>query len=459
MLVLNIIMVACFIPIWPIIFFMIRNYAKPKKLIILGATLPQSVHEDDAVLAVIASFKKWLNITMLPLLPLSAAPFFMSSMGAAMTWYMVWFVLLLVSPYAVFALHRGKLINLKRENNWYSEEFNLTLAEVKAAGVPVLRISNFWFLIPVVLSMLPVAYMFLNPGELIMASVYISFAVTTFLFWPFYHLIFRQRSEIVNENLTLTMALTRVRRYNWGKFWVVATWSTGLLNLLLWLCESRPIAFLWLTLGYTVLILIISVYTEFATRRAQQKLTSGDIGDMYLDEDDYWIGGFLYNNPNDEHFMVNYRVGMGMTVNLAKTAGKILMGFAALSIIAMPFLGVWIWIEEATPVKLVLSDTYLTVRHTTDAYVIRLSEIESIELVETREDLPRINSRTNGMSSTNINKGTFSVRSLGKTFLCMHPENPPFLIITADKQSYILNDINSDMTRAVYGVLKNAGHR
>jgi len=453
MLMFNIIMVVCLIPIWPILFFMIRNYAKPKKLIILGATLPQSAHEDAAVLAQVESFKKWLNITMLPLLPLSIAPFFMTSIGAAMTWYMVWLVLILVFPFLVFAIHRGRLINLKRENNWYSESLNQTLAEVKAAGVPVLRISNFWFLIPVILSMLPVIYMLLNPGEIIMASIYISFAVTTLLFWPFYHLIFRQRPEIVNENLTLTMALTRVRRYNWGKFWVIATWSTGILNLLLWVFESKPIAFLWLTLGYTVLVLIISIYTEFATRRAQQRLTSGDIGDIYLDEDDYWIGGFLYSNPNDSHFMINNRVGMGMTVNLAKTAGKIIMGFAALSIIAMPFIGVWIWIEEATPVRLVLSDRYLTVRHTTDVYVISLSAIESIELIENSEDLPKINARTNGMSSTNINKGTFSIFRVGSTFLCMHPENPPFLIIFADGQPYILNDFDSTVTRAVYSAV------
>ena len=450
MLVFNIIMAVCFIPILPIMYFVIRNYAKPKKLIILGVTLPQSVHEDDSVQAIVKKFKKQLNISLLILLASSFAPFFMTSMGAAMTWYMVWFMFMLVLPFAVFVIQRGKLMNLKRENNWHSEAGTHTFAEVKAAGVPILRISNFWFLIPVVLSFLPVIYMYLNPGEWVYLTVYISFAVTTLLFWPLYHLIFGQRSEVVNENLTLTMALTRVRRYNWGKFWIIATWSTAILNLLMWLFESYPMAILYLTMGYTLIILIISLRTEFATRRAQQKLTATDVGDYYLDEDDLWIGGFLYCNPNDDHFFVNYRVGMGMTVNMAKTAGKVLMGFAALCIIGMPFIGVWIWIEEAAPIRLVLSDTQLTVRHTSDVYVINLRDIESIELVEKREDLPKINARINGISSTNLDKGKYSVFGYGSTNLCMHPRNPPFLIITADKQTYIINDIDSAVTRAVY---------
>ena len=61
---------------------------------------------------------------------------------------------------------------------------------------------------------------------------------------------------------------------------------------------------------------------------------------LNVHEDDYWMWGFIYNNPNDNHLMVNYRVGIGMSVNIAKPAGKILMGFAALSIALMPFIGV-----------------------------------------------------------------------------------------------------------------------
>jgi len=148
--------------------------------------------------------------------------------------------------------------------------------------------------------------------------------------------------------------------------------------------------------------------------------------------------------------MVNYRVGIGMSVNFAKPAGKILMGFAALTIVLMPFFGVWMWVEEATPVHLVLTAEELTARHTRDEYIIPLNNIESIELIEQRADLPYIITRTNGTSLENLNKGRFAVRSYGSTFLLMHPGNPPFIIIVADGQAYILNDADSNITREVY---------
>jgi len=451
---LNIIMVVSFVPIWPILFFFIRNYAKPHKLIILGVTLPQSVHDDPRVLEIINGFKKWLNITMLPLFVLMFLPFFSNSMGFAMTWYMIWLMLIIVFPIGTYAVFRSRLMTLKRENDWYSEASNKTLVDIKAAAIPAQKINGIWFLLPVIISLFPLVYIFTSNSDPSMLSIYITFAAMTILFWPLYYIIFKLRSEIVDENLTLTMALTRVRRYNWGKFWLVMIWATGILNPLIWLFESSPMAFLYLTLGYTMLVLIVAIQTEFATRKAQQNLTADGTGELYVDEDELWIWGFIYNNPNDKHFIVNYRVGIGMSVNFAKPAGKILMGFAALTIVLMPFFGIWMWVEEATPAHLVLSTDAITARHTSDMYVIPLNDIESIELIEQRADLPYIITRTNGTSFENLNKGRFSVRGYGSTFLLMQPKDPPFIIIVANGQAYILNDADSNVTREVYNQLK-----
>ena len=48
--------IAC-IPIWPILYFQMRNQAKPKKNLIIGATLPSSVHEDATVLQALKNTK------------------------------------------------------------------------------------------------------------------------------------------------------------------------------------------------------------------------------------------------------------------------------------------------------------------------------------------------------------------------------------------------------------------
>ena len=291
MLMMNIIFAACFVPIWPIIYFVFRNLVKPKKNIIISVTLPQSEHENAGIKAICRSYVKWLNITLLPQLPLFAAPFFMSSMGLAMTWYMTLLLLLIVVPFVVFAIHHGKLLALKRENGWYSEAASTATADIKATVVPAKRISSVWFLIPTIISLLPIADSLRNlngadPGYL---WVYITFSVMIVSFWLLYHMIFRVRAEAVNENLSLTTALTRVRRQNWGKFWLVSVWSTAALNIAIWVFTESVVAFLVATIVYTLVLLTVAIVTEFSTRKAQQELTATGMGEAYIDDDDYWL--------------------------------------------------------------------------------------------------------------------------------------------------------------------------
>ena len=453
MLMMSIIFAVCFVPIWPVLYFVFRNMVKPKKNIIIGVTLPQSEHDNEHVQAVCRSYLKWFNIIMLPLLVLIAPPFFMSSMGPLMTWYMTYCLVLVLAPIFVFAKYRGELLKLKRENGWYSETAGKTLADVKAAVVPVQRINSIWFLIPTLISFIPVAGALFDqenndPGSLWM---YLTFALMIVSFWLLYHLIFRVRAEVVNEDLTLTMALTRIRRHNWGKFWLVSVWLTSALNIAIWLFAGYAMVLLIATLIYTLAIIAVAIKAEFSTRFAQQKLTASDLGDIYVDEDDVWIWGLLYCNPNDDHFMVNARIGMNMSVNLAKTGGKILMIAAALMIAAMPFIGIWIWVEEVTPTALVLTDTDLIARHTTNQYTIPLNSIDTIELIA---EMPQVLSRVAGSSFENMQKGRFLVSNYGTASLCIQTNTPPFIMVTANGRTYFINDANSSVTTGIYNQIR-----
>ena len=440
--------IAC-IPIWPILYFQMRNQAKPKKNLIIGATLPQSVHEDVAVLQALKKYKKWLNITMLPLLPLLFPVFLMSTSGAVLTWYMTWILLVIVLPNVVIATYREKLMALKRDNAWYSEAASVVIADIKAAAQSPRKVSGIWFLIPLVLSIAPVAHALIEPPAwgLAFVVVYVTNALMVALFWLMYHFIFRVRSEVVNENLTLTMTLTRMRRYKWSRLWLVAAWLTCGLSLSTWAFSGNVAAFILLILVYTVIIMIIAIHTEFSARFAQQKLTSDESGDLYVDEDDHWIWGLLYYNPSDNNFLVNNRIGINMSFNLARPAAKWIMLISALIIVAMPFLGVWMWVQETTPARLVLSETELIARHTRDRYVIRLDSIESIELIDR---LPFTSHRINGGDFENLSVGIFSVPSVGRAYFCLHPKNPPILHITAGGQHYFLNDSDTSVTQDIY---------
>ncbi|MCL2078272.1 MAG: hypothetical protein FWH17_00350 [Oscillospiraceae bacterium] len=452
MMLLNIIMAASFAPILPLIYIMMRNTIKPKKNIIIGTTLPVEAQTDPDVTSICDSFKKWLGIATLLLIPLLVPPFFMSSFGVAMTWYMTWMVLLVVAHPIVFAVHRGRLMTLKNERGWRSSVAGQRLAEVKLAGIPVYKINNIWFLLALAVSLVPVLYVLLVGGKAnaMLMPIYLTFAGTVALFWGLYYIIYHIRAEVFNEDLTLTMALTRVRRYNWGKFWIIASWITAAYNLAVWAFAVNETGILIATLVYSVIIIIISLQTEFATRAAQQKLTASDTGDVYADEDEYWFLGLIYYNPNDKQFLVNDRIGMNMSMNVAKPAGKVLMFFTALIIVAMPFLGLWMLTEERTPVNLVIDGSMFTVEHTRIAYSFPLGEIDSVELIF---ELP-VMTKTNGSNFENLYKGNFNARGYGAVTVCMLPQNPPFLVIKIqDGTTYIFNDTDSNVTTAVYRAL------
>ncbi|MCL2006871.1 MAG: hypothetical protein FWG77_02180 [Treponema sp.] len=423
---------------------------KPKKNIVIGVTLPHNAQSDAETLAICASFKQWLSIVMMPLLILMIPPFFIESMGASMTWLMTWCLLVIAGSTAVFARHRHRLILLKREKNWYSAATGRALVDIKAAALPQNKIKGIWFLPPVIVSMIPFVYSFFSSSGFDMVLNSGVFAGLTLTFWLFYHVIFRLRSEVVNENLSLTAALTRVRRYNWGKFWLIATWINGALALCTWLLADNVTAYLFFIIGYTVIFILLALHTELNARIAQQKLTSSDTGNLYLDEDDYWFWGMFYHNPNDSHLMVNDRIGMSMSVNLARPAGKVIMGFAALCIVALPFFGIWLWSEELTPTRLILSETTLIARHTGNRYTIQVGEIESIELIE---ELPSM-VRVAGTGLDNLLKGNFRAGPLGPSRVNLQPGDPPFLVIQSGGNTYLLNDADSSVTRDVYSRIR-----
>jgi len=449
MLMMNIIFAVSFGPIWPILYFVFRNLVKPKKNLIIGVTIPQTEYENPQVLEVCRAYLKSLNIVMLPLLPLMIIPFFTNSMGIAMTLFMTLFVPLVIAPMVVFAIYHGKLMTVKRENGWIGETAGKTLIDIKAAALPINRISGIWFFIPTIISFIPVAESLINQNTTgpNLFWMYTTFALITASFWLFYNMIFRVRTEAINENLTLTMALTRVRRYNWNKFWIISVWLTCALNISLRIFYENMAINLGVTLIYSLVLMVIAMKAEFSTRLAQQKLTATDLGDVYIDEDDYWLWGQLYYNPNDDHFLVNARIGMNMSVNLAKTGGKILMIFAALSIVAMPFIGIWILVEEKTPTAIMLTDTVIVARHTKNQYTIPLNDIESIELLE---EMPRILSRDMGSSFDHLAKGRFTVLSHSTSYLCIQTNTPPFILITTADNTYFINDANSSVTTGIY---------
>ncbi len=75
----------------------------------------------------------------------------------------------------------------------------------------------------------------------------------------------------------------------------------------------------------TIVIILASIYQTYLYYKSPSKSKNA----VYSvdDEDSLWIFGCIYNNPNDPSFFVTKRFGVGWTVNIGSTKGKLFFAF------------------------------------------------------------------------------------------------------------------------------------
>ena len=154
-----------------------------------------------------------------------------------------------------------------------------------------------------------------------------------------------------------------------------------------------------------------------------------------MDEDDYWPYGIVYYNKNDSNLMVNSRIGMGATTNLAHPAGKALNIFAVVMLLLLPFTGLFLVKEEFTEPKVVLTETAVEAYHTGREYSVPLEEIYAVTLLEELPDT----SKNVGTNFPHLYKGNFSVTGISNNCkLCLDPYDTTFLLIQTTDGTYYL---------------------
>lgn len=63
-------------------------------------------------------------------------------------------------------------------------------------------------------------------------------------------------------------------------------------------------------------------YVHNKLKQLEAALLKGGHEILYTDDDEYWINGTTYNNPNDRSVMVPKRLGIGTTINIGTKTGK-----------------------------------------------------------------------------------------------------------------------------------------
>ena len=427
----------CVIWVPVLMYAFLANETRFKKNIVIGATLPFEARSDPEVRGRLRRFKVQLGVVCLLLIALALAGLLAPlSMGASLTAMLVWMDLAIAALMVVYALCNRDLRAIKARRGWgKSDVSRMVTVDLSAAAQPAQELSFLHFLAPLVVSAVPVAGAWAAWGW-VAGVVFLVNPLCVLLFWLLYRYALRRRSEVVDANTARTEALTRLRRTYWRRSWLGLGWFIALFALALWCCYYEPLPGLLACGALTVGLVIMALRLEFKLRRAQEKLTEDSGTGCYVDEDDKWIWGLFYYNSNDRRLVVNERVGGNTSINLARPAGKVLMGVLAALLILMPLLGVWIMGEERAPVELALTGDQLVASHGGDRYEISLDEVENIRLLDALPDGLR---RMMGTGMDTVLKGQFQADGYGDLTLCLDPRTGPWLLVTTTNgETYLI---------------------
>ena len=448
----------CFYPVLPIVAALMANEAKAKKNIVIGCTLPFTAQHDPRVEELCRAYRRWVWRWFFILTAAVLPAFFMGRTSLSLAWLMVWVVAALVPYCVLFARYNGRLRALKKENGWLSPYGGTVVAADLGAKPEELGkpLSNWLFIPPLLVSLIPCALAMAseNEGErmggLILGA---SFALCCLMSLFFYPLIFRQRPDVVDSDSRVNAALTRVRRYNWGKVWMATAWLSALLALGFWFLRDSDLGILISTLVYTLILLYFCIQAEFAARRAQERLTR-ESGPDYVDEDEFWLWGLIYYNPNDRRAMINDRTGVGMSMNLARPAGKITMGLCALLLIVfLPGFSLWFIAMDYTPREARIEDGVLYFEHFTEKYEIALDEISGTELLD---ELPSAR-RVAGTGLDTLCEGRFDVEGYENVRISLDPGQGCYIVVlTEGGLTRIFNLMTEAETEGFYAELTAA---
>lgn len=208
---------------------------------------------------------------------------------------------------------------------------------------------------------------------------------------------------------------------------------------------------LWLSAGYGALTLGLLIW--FAKcGSAIEASYEGKREENFTDDDDAWLGGIVYYNKKDKRTMVTKRVGIGTTMNLATSAGKLWNGIGiAVLLIVVPICCVWMMLEEFTPIQLSVVNDVLTAEQFEVDYEIPVDEMESIAIIDEK---PRW-TKVSGSGMENLCKGTFRIQG-EKCEVFVNPQNDIFLQIETAEETYYMSAADDAGTQEIYEIIIEA---
>lgn len=446
-MILQIIFLIAMYPVLFILYFVLRGAADAKDGYCFGARMKQEWQKDEGVVEICTDFRRQLKKMTIILAVIPFATFFTHGFSIGFSIWMIWLLAVVCVPSIPFAKANKRVIALKLERGWNTQQQTETLTEIKAAG-EIRRVKTGAFLPAIILSLAIGAWgiIYFSRIEFAMLGIMIAiFALMTPMFYGVALWMDRQKIEVINSDSDTNINYGRAKKNIWNQFWLFCAWTnliyTAIVAVGFYFMDASMSLLLWGCIVYAGVALVAVIW---AWRKMEGiEAVYADKKTLIQDDDKYWIWGMMYYNKNDHHAMVGKRNGVGTTMNMATPIGMWATIFgAAVIFLFVPACCIWVILIEYTPMQLYLKGDVLMAEQLSVSYEIPVEDMEHMTVIS---ELPKW-SKSSGTGMENFCEGTFYIRNVGKCEVFVNPQNTEFIKFEVDGMQYYMSGIDDEST-------------
>lgn len=427
--------------------------AKPHNYVIVENTFPADKIDDPKVLSFRKKYRKrqFQLASILTILDLSLLIPMKDSI-----FMMLFFVLIFITIAAGYLLqirYIRKGHQLIIENNWQLTEQPIQINTALVIEKNRKLVSPWWFAVSFGLLLL-LTFVLHNQGmESLTWVLFITCGLTVALFVIGWWAISRLPVRALTDDQTINRQYNDLTKFYWSAFMAATSFFVNLIIYLPLLTVNLSDRFFEVLMISEFLLIFLfcglTFWWLFRLRNKQDQLLTQTPSFRYTGDDYYWRYG-IYYNPDDRRLMIPDRIGLNITINLARVGGKIFIGLIPILLIAaMLIVVVPLYVLDYHPDPLTYEVKQESVLLDGPYYREQKISFQDIEKVSLIEQLPPTGMKVNGLATENYAIGSFKVGGKSATLFVDH-QSKPILKITTKKRDYYYTNTDSAVTKQAY---------
>ncbi len=477
MLLFRIIMVSCMLITFIAISATLRSANKPKKNMFMAVTLPYDVLETDFIKEIQNEYKSLCNKVYLLML-LTAIPcvfpfWIFKNITVYIFYLMIWCLGFAYYGIIPFKLMNRKVKAEKSKNGWFVGEKKVVYCDTKTTLLKnTMPISDKYFLIPLLIGIIPLIISIKNFSSdnivfLIVAILNLGLIILLFYITKLSN---KAKLKTYSTDSDINFIINNAEKRMISIYFLINDIVESSIALIIYLVlfEYIDIEFLNIIIISTIIVSSVIglgfIYIKKKINNLDQELSSKNKdSEIIVDDDDYWIDGIYYYNPNDSSKMVSSRFGYNMTYNMATKHGYfmtkkldkiVLIGTLVFMIILMVPDEI-----STTSISFKNNSPNISISSFPYSYELDYDDIESVTI--TNEPLS-FRLKTNGIGTDTKCIGNFKSDKYGKCRVYFYYEGeddtPQYIVakLKNSKYNYLIYNTKDDkQTKEIYSKLAN----